>query len=122
MIDHDNLIKENYILAAGSWGFSRQLTAIFQSRGWQAQSLTNKRNVPRFFKELQAVPQYLVTDKLTDWVIRLCQELQSQGTQIILSGGMTESPEELKSILGVPYYNIMGLPAKVAIVLTGTQD
>ena len=122
VIDPDNLIKENYILAAGSWGFSRQLTAIFQSRGWQAQSLTNKRNVPRFFKELQAVPQYLVTDKLTDWVIRLCQELQSQGTQIILSGGMTESPEELKSILGVPYYNIMGLPAKVAIVLTGTQD
>lgn len=116
------MIKENYILAAGSWGFSRQLTAIFQSIGWQAQSLTNKRNVPRFFKELQAVPQYLVTDKLTDWVIRLCQELQSQGTQIILSGGMTESPEELKSILGVPYYSIMGLPAKVAIVLTGTQD
>ena len=62
-----------------------------------------------------------MTDKLTDWVIRLSQKLHSQGTQIILSGCMTESPEELENMLGVPYYSIMGLPAKVASVLLGEQ-
>jgi hypothetical protein len=34
---------------------------------------------------------------------------------------MTESPEELENMLGVPYYSIMGLPAKVASVLLGEQ-
>ena len=115
------MIKEKYLLAAGSPAFSKQLAAIFQSRGWQVESITNKRNVTRLFREMQIVPQYLIVDKLTDWIIQLSQQLHLQGTQIVLSGWMTETPEELERILGIPYYSIMGLPSKVASVLLGEQ-
>ena len=115
------MIKEKYILTAGTPAFSRQLAAIFQSEGWQASPLIDKPAAQRFSKEMRDVPQYLVIDELKDWVIQLSKELQPRGTQIILSGAMTETPEELESILGVPYYSIMGLPSKVADVLLGTQ-
>jgi hypothetical protein len=115
------MVEDKYLLAVGSIDFSRQLAAIFQSKGWQVRSITNKQNAHRFLQEMQDTPHYLVTDKLKDWVIRLAKELQPQGTEIILSGGMTETPEELKSILGVDYYSIMGLPSKVADKLLGTQ-
>ena len=115
------MIREKFILAAGSPGFSRQLVAIFQREGWESRALTNEPSAHRFSKDMQDAPQYLVTDKLKDWVIRLSKELQPQGTQIILSGGMSETPEELEGILGVPYYSIMGLPSKVATVLLGRQ-
>lgn len=115
------MVRDKYLLAAGSTGFSRQLAAIFQSEGWQVRSVTNEPAALRFLQEMQDAPRYLVTDKLKDWVIRLAQELQPQGTEIILSGAMTETPEELKNILGVDYYSIMGLPSKVADVLLGTQ-
>ena len=115
------MIKEKYLLAAGSPAFSKQLAAFFQSRGWQVESITNKRNAPRFLKEMQLAPQYLVADKLSDWIIQLSRQLNSQGTRIILSGWMTEPHEELERILGVPYYSIMGLPSKVASVLLGEQ-
>lgn len=115
------MVKEKYLLAAGTIAFSRQLAAIFYSEGWQVRSITNKQNALRFLREMQDAPRYLVVDKLKDWVIRLAKELQPQGTEIILSGAMTETPEELKKILGLDYYSIMGLPSKVADVLLGTQ-
>ena len=111
------MIKENYLLAAGSRDFSKKLAAIVQSRGWQALSLTNKQNAVRFSKEMQIAPQFFVADKLTDWIIRLSRELHPQGTQIILSVCMAATQEELERILGVPYYSISGLPSKVASVL-----
>ena len=113
------MMKEKYILAAGSPAFSRKLAAIFQVEGWEAMALTNKPAAIRYPKDMQDVPQYLVIDKLKDWAIRLARELQPQGTRIILSGFMLETPEELQGILGVPYYSIMGFPEKVAIVLLG---
>ena len=113
------MMKEKYILAAGSPAFSRKLAAIFQVEGWEAMALTNEPAAIRYSKDMQDVPQYLVIDKLKDWAIRLARELQPQGTQIILSGFMPETPEELQGILGVPYYSIMGFPEKVAIVLLG---
>lgn len=85
------------------------------------QTITKKQNALQFLKEMQVAPQYLVTDTLKDWVIQLSREFQPQGTQIILSGFMPDTPEELKRILGVPYYSIMGLPSKVASVLLGEQ-
>ena len=115
------MVRDKYLLPAGSIGFSRQLAAIFQSEGWQVRSVTNEPAAHRFLQEMQDAPRYLVVDKLKDWVIRLAKELQPQGTEIILSGVMTETPEELKNILGVDYYSIMGLPSKVADVLLGTQ-
>ena len=38
-----------------------------------------------------------------------------------MSGFMTETREELETILGVPYYSISGIPSKVANVLLETQ-
>ena len=111
------MIREKYLLSAGSRDFSSQLAAYFQGRGWQVESLISKQSALRFSKEMQNAPQYFVTDKLTDWVVRLARELHPLGTQIILSGIMRETPEELKSILGVDYYSCMGLPSKVASVL-----
>ena len=96
------MIREKYLLAAGSPAFSKKLAALFQSRGWQVEAITNKRNVSRLLMGMQIAPQYLVVDKLTDWIIQVSQQLHSQGTQIILSGWMTETPEELERILGVP--------------------
>lgn len=115
------MIKEKTILAAGSVGFSRQLAAIFRREGWQAGTLTNEYDAVRISWEIHDAPQYLITDVLKGWVVRLAQELQQQGTQIILSGFMTETQEELTAILGVPYYSIMGLPWKVATVLIGKE-
>ena len=115
------MIKEKFLLAAGSPTFSRQLAAIFQSEGWQVRVLTNESVARRFINEVQDVPQYLVTDNLSGWIIRLSRELHSQGTQIILSGFMPEPREELETILGVHYYSIMGLPSKVASALLGVQ-
>ena len=115
------MIKDNSILAAGSVGFARQLAAIFLSEGWQARTLTNEYDAVRISWEVHDVPQYLVIDVLKGWVIRLARELQRQGTQIILSGFMPETPEELDAILGVPYQSIMGNPWKVATVLIGKE-
>lgn len=117
----NTMMKERYILAAGSPAFSRKLAAIFQVEGWEAMALTNEPAAIRYSKDMQDVPQYLVIDKLKDWAIRLARELQPQGTQIILSGFMPETPEELQGILGVPYYSIMGLPSKAATVLLGKE-
>ena len=115
------MIQVKFILAAGSTVFSRQLAAIFQSEGWQAWSLNNKPSALRFSEEMRDVPHYLVTDKLDDWVIQLSRGLQPLGTKVILSGAMTETPEELESILGVPYHSIMGLPSHVAGVILDKQ-
>ena len=115
------MMKEKYVMAAGSPAFSRKLAAIFQLEGWEATALTNEPAALRYLKDVQDIPQYLVIDKLKDWAIRLARELQPQGTQIILSGFMPETPEELQGILGVPYYSIMGLPSKVATVLLGKE-
>lgn len=115
------MVNEKFLLAAGSPNFSRQLAAIFQSKGWQVRVLTNKPAALQFSKDIQDAPKYLVADKLSSWVIGLSRKLHSQGTQIILSGFMSESHEELESILGAPYNSIMGLPSKVASVLLGVQ-
>lgn len=115
------MIKERFILASGSVGFSRQLAAFFRNEGWQTRTLTNKYDAVRISWEMHDAPQYLVTDVLKGWVVSLAQELQRQGTQIILSGFMSETPEELTAILGVPYYSIMGSPWKVATVLIGKE-
>ena len=111
------MIKEKYLLAAGSPAFSKRLITYFQSEGWQVRTITNKPDALRFSKETQEAPQYVVTDRLKDWTIRLARELQPQGTQVILSGFMRETPKELECVLGVPYNSIMGLPSKVATVL-----
>ena len=115
------MIKEEFILAAGSPDFSRKIAAFFQGEGWQARALSNEPAALRCSKEMQDAPQYLVTDKLSGWVVRLSRELHSKGTQIILSGAMSETPEELEIILGVPYRSIMGLPSYVATVLLEKQ-
>ena len=113
------MIKEKYILAAGSPAFSKGLAEIFRGEGWQVDAVANKAASVRCSQEMHDVPQYFVTDKLKEWVIRLARELQPQGTVIILSGFMPEAPEELERILGVPYTSMMGLPSKVASVLLG---
>ena len=115
------MIKEKFILAAGSQDFSRKIVALFQDEGWQARSVTSMWAARRFLKEMQEVPQYFASDKINDWVILLARELHPKGTQIILSGAMQESQEELERILGTPYYSIMGLPSYVADVLLQTQ-
>lgn len=111
------MIKEKFILAAGSPISSRQLAAIFQNEGWQVRTLDNDQAFRRFLKEMQYAPQFLVIDKLKDWTIRLAVELHQQGTRVILSGFIPEGPEEVERILGVPYDGIRGLPSKVATVL-----
>lgn len=113
------MIKEKYILAAGSPAFSKGLAEIFRGEGWQVDTVANKEASVRHSQDNHDLPQYLVTDKLKEWVIRLARELQPQGTVIILSGFMPEAPEELERILGVPYMSMMGLPSKVASVLLG---
>lgn len=115
------MIKEKYIFAVGSAGYARQLAAIFRSEGWQARSITNEYDAVRISREIHDAPQYLITDVLKGWVVRLAQELHFQGTKIILSGSMTETREELAAILGVPYDSIMGSPWKVATVLIGKE-
>ena len=117
-----DMIEKKHLLAVGSPSFSRQLAAILKRSGWQVESFANEQDAVKFSQEMHIAPQYLVTDTLEDWVIRLSRELQSQGTQIILSGFMRETPEELERILGVTYYSIMGLPSKVADVLLGWQN
>ena len=115
------MINEKFILAAGSPDYARMLAAIFQHEGWNARAITNGPSALRFLQEGPDVPKYLVADEIKGWVARLAQELHPLGTQVILSGFMTESPEELESMLGTPYYSIMGLPWKVADVLLGKE-
>jgi hypothetical protein len=115
------MINEKFILAAGSPDFARKLAAIFQREGWQARVITNGPSALRFLEEKREVPKYLVADEIKGWVSRLAEELHPRGTQVILSGGMSESHEELESMLGTPYYSIMGSPWKVAIVLLGKE-
>ena len=115
------MINDHFILAAGSPDFSRQLSAIFRSEGWLVRSLSNEQAALRYLREGQEVPRYLVIDKLKNWAVRLARELQPQGTQIILSGSLDGSREELEGIIGVPFYSIMGLPWKVADVLLGKE-
>ena len=90
------MIKEKYILAAGSPAFSKGLAEIFRGEGWQADTVANKAASVRCSQEMHDVPQYFVTDKLKDWVTSLARKLQPQGTVIILSGFMPEAPEELE--------------------------
>lgn len=115
------MIKEKFILAAGTTGFSRKLAAIFQSEGWQAGTITNEHDAVNISQEMRDVPKYFVADVIRGWVVQLAQELHQQGTEIILSGFMTESHEELEAILGTPFQSIMGLPSKVATVLLGKE-
>lgn len=118
------MIDEKFLLAAGSPDFSRTLAAFFQSEGWKARAIANEQAAVRFLREMPNAPKYLVADQIKGWVIRLAQALHPQGTQVILSGWMTESQEELEQMLGTPYYSIMGLPVKVYDVLLGktTRD
>ena len=111
------MIKEKFILAAGSPSFSRRVVAFFQGEGWQVKTITKKSDALRYLNEKSDTPQYIVIDQLKDWTVRLARELQPQGTQVILSGFMRGTPKELEGILGVPYYSIMGPPSKVANVL-----
>ena len=113
-----NEIREQTVLAVGSPGFAGQLAAIFKHEGWEAKTLTNKKNVPRFLRELDAAPQYLVTDSLKDWVVKLAHELDARGTEVYVSGFV--NPADLSGRY-FSYHSVSGLPSKVADVILGTQ-
>ena len=106
------------ILAAGSPAYAELLAAIFKHEGWEAKIITNKKNVGRFLRELDAAPQYLVIDRLKDWVIDLASELRTRGTEVIISGFV--NPEELSNV-NFSYHSVSGLPSKVADVILGTE-
>ena len=115
------MVKENYIVAAGSPDYAGLLATLFRSEGWLARSVTTRRDAAHFSHEQEDAPRFLVIDVLKEWTVNLARELHPQGTQVILSGFMRESREELESILGVPFYSIMGLPWKAASVLLGKE-
>ena len=111
------MIKEKFILAAGSPSFSRRVVAFFQREGWQVRTLANEEASRRFLKEEHNVPQCLVIDKLKDWTIQLAREFQPHGTRVVVSEVRSETPAEVERLLGVPYEGVTGLASKVVNVI-----